>query len=50
MLYLIDSTVQSPNRVMFKAVDFFERYGVKYKILYVIFNRLNCTEPKPSYV
>jgi len=33
MLYLIDSTVQSSNRVMFKAVDFFERYGVKYKIL-----------------
>lgn len=33
MLYLIDSTIQSSNRVMFKAVDFFERYGVKYKIL-----------------
>nr|DAR94910.1 MAG TPA: ArsC-like protein [Caudoviricetes sp.] len=33
MIYLIDSTVTSSNKVMFKAVDFFEKYGVKYKIL-----------------
>lgn len=49
MLYLIYSTIQSSNRVMFKAVDFFDRYGVKYKILSTYKKtRMACGEYTPK--